>query len=513
MKLLFSLFLITSLYSGIQHSILTFSIHSKEKKIFNQAQLDSLKIDSLKKVIRSSYIQKKWDTFHKARFEQIKLSSKQKDSQTLAKTLQFSGAFFKKRHKIDSAYFYFYKSFKVYDNIKDSLNAGKILVSLAILQKNTRDYRGSEQTSFKAISYLTPSQNTRRISSMHNNLGVIYNELDDVVNAIKYHKKALEYRKKLNKPLYLIHSYNNIGKLYRDNEQYEEAFNYFEKALSYKTILDTIPTIKASIVDNYNHTFFMTGKKEGIIETSLATLSIREKENDKEGIIINCIHLAEYFDIFGDRKKAILYAEKAEQISLETKNFRDYLVSLELISNLYDTPNAKRHFKKYIQVRDSLDKVALRYKNQFDRIRFETDEKEQRIEQQSKALNQKQNFIYSILIILVFIVLVILTIYYKRKKAKEILKEKLTEGFDNYLKNKYSLSNQNLEFWKIWVVEHGQNQIAEKLFITVNAVKSRRKSLRDKVYKVKKIQGDFDQAKAIILYNKELEFYKANASN
>ncbi|MEP0264191.1 tetratricopeptide repeat protein [Dokdonia sp.] len=471
-------------------------------------QSDSTRVVFLKKSIKESYKNKNWEIFHKKRFEQIELTTKLKDSLNLAKTYEYSGAFFDNNNQVDSAYFYYYKSFKLYDNLKDSIKAGRILINLAILQKNVRDYKGSENTSFKALEYLNKSDNARRTSSIYNNLGVVYNEQGDIVNSIKYHQRALELRREIENPLYFIHSLNNLGKLYKDDRQYDKAINFFDRALQFKEILKTRPLTFATIIDNKTHALFKKGKKDKIIEKSLETLEIRESENDKEGVIINCIHLAEYYSVFGYKEKSIEYAEKAEKISLEVKNIRDYLASLELVSNLYDSPKAQDHFKKYIRVRDSIDKAAVGYKNQFDRIRFETDEKNRTIEIQLQEIEKNRIIIISITIGLLCISVFLISHFIKKKKKRKKLQTKLEKGFEQYIKEKYFLSNQNIEFWKIWVIEHGQIQISEKLFITVNAVKSRRRSLRDKILRVEEIDGDFDQAKAIILYNKELEFYK-----
>lgn len=492
----------------ISKSINNFHLSNLTSLSIIQKSADSTKVQFLKKKIKKSYKKKQWNVFHQSRLAQIKLTKELKDSSNLAKTFEYSGAYFRNHTQVDSAYYYFYKSYKIYDHLKDSSKAGRILVNLAILQKNTRDYKGSEQTSFKAIRYLTPSENSRRIASMYNNLAVVYNELGDIVSAIKYHKKSLEYRETLKNKLYLVYSLNNIGKLYKDNGEYGQAITYFKKALSYTKILYSYPLVKATIDDNYTHTLFKTGQKEGIIEASLKTLAVREKENDKNGIIINCIHLAEYFDVFGNRKKAIEFAERAEKVSLEIKNFRDYLVSLELISNMYKSPKAQEHFKKYILVRDSIEKVARSHKNQFDRIRFETEEKNNRIKEQSIEIDRKRTTIYSIIIILGCTFLVVLFLYRKKQLRENKLQKQLLLGFEQYLKEKYDLTNQNIEFWNIWTNDHGQEYIAEKLYITVDAVKSRRRSLKNKISKIEPIDGAFDRAKAIILFNKEFLFYK-----
>tara|TARA_R110002072_G_scaffold7503_2_gene40943 strand:+ start:736802 stop:738355 length:1554 start_codon:yes stop_codon:yes gene_type:complete len=493
-----------NLYSVDNKSIL-FNINSSQ---LNLKGFDSLRVRKLQETIKRTYKEENWNAFNESRLELITLTKKLKDSFSLAKALEYSGAYHRKHTKLDSAYYYFYQSYKIYRNLNDSLKAGRLLVNIAILKENIRDYQGSERTSFQAISFLKSSNNLRRISSMYNNLGIVYDEMGDVANSIKYHSKALEYRTAMSNPIYAAHSLNNIGKTYKNNKEYAKAISYFKEALEYESALKNSPKVKATILDNYIHAEFSNGVTTGIIDRAMEVLRLREEHDDKNGIIISCIHLSEYFNVLGQREKAIDFAKRAEKISLKTQNFRDYMASLELMSSMYNTSEAKEHFKKYISVRDSLDKVARTYKNQFDRIEFETNEKETTINEQSKELKKNKDLILIIFLCLFLSVVSLVTFYVWKKRKKKKLQKTLLKGFENYLKEKYGLSNQNFEYWKIWVEEHGQEIISQKLFISIDALKSRRRSLKNKVANIGEITGDFDQAKAIKLFNKELEFYK-----
>ena len=89
----------------------------------------------------------------------------------------------------------------------------------------------------------------------------------------------------------------------------------------------------------------------------------------------------------------------------------------------------------------------------------------------------------------------------------------MLQGFRIYLVGKYSLTTQNFEFWDLWIRGYNQEMMSKKLHLSINAVKSRRKSLKDKINRTSKIDGDFGQAKAVILCNKELELYKKVCSS
>ena len=60
---------------------------------------------------------------------------------------------------------------------------------------------------------------------------------------------------------------------------------------------------------------------------------------------------------------------------------------------------------------------------------------------------------------------------YKKNKRKRLEKE-LNAGFDIYLEKKYQLTARNLEFWKSWITKSTQKEVAEELFISIDAIKS-----------------------------------------
>ncbi|MBL4664169.1 MAG: tetratricopeptide repeat protein [Flavobacteriaceae bacterium] len=482
-----------------------FSIKSKN---------DSIRNEDLKQQIRLTYRKKDWELFHKYRKERLKLTVKLNDSSAHAKTLEYSGTYFKNEHRIDSAYYYYYKSFKLYDGLKDSLKAGRILINIAILQKNTHDYKGSEETSFKAAIYLEYSQNLRRRSSVYNNLGLVYEQLNDFDNSFKYHRKAFVLREQILKtPLYKIQSLNNLGILHTQNHKYEKAKLYFERAIVYKTILENSPLLKSYIIDNHAYARFKNGETKNVLTSLLEALKIREEEEHLEGIVINCIHLAEYYSETGDRVTALEYAKRAEEIAETIKDYHNYLMSIELLSSLQNSIEAKdRHFKKYVSLRDSLDQVARNHKEQFARIKFETDEKDATIKKQNRKIRARENTILIVSGIIISIVFFSGFVFIHKQKIKQRLKKELMNGFASYLIKKYSLTPENFEFWTKWIVSTRQDQLSKELYLSVDAIKSRRKSLKARIYKIQKMEGHFDKAKAINLYNEELSLYKTYTS-
>ncbi len=503
-------------------------------QIYASSQHDSIIDFTLNKYMYLYYKLNDSSNFQKYTNKYLRLTQNKNNDKVIAKTSEYKAAFNKRYNVVDSTFYYYHKSFKAYERINDSLSAGKILLNMAILQKNTYDYTGSESTSLRALDFLKSTKNKRRISSIYNNLGIIYANLENYVKALEFHNKALILRSKIeDKPIYKIQSLNNIGKVYKDSGKNRKAIEYFKKALSYDSLLNEGLETKAAIIDNLAHARFKENNQQDVLTDLLQALSIRENINDENGIIISSLHLAEYYKHENNTIKAILYAEQAEQTAIRTKKYRDYLASLELIGELYNGEEAKEKYKRYIIIRDSLDLVARKQKEQFAFIQLEVEEKDQLIKEQ-KLSNQKK---YYLIIGLAFLTLIIVIAYLfsRHKKKKQDIEfqkiiEKLHESqrkffhtenptldenkklmFKKMLKEKYNISDIIIEFWQHQIQGFSEAQIAEKLkSVTKEGVRKRRNKLYKRLKEYYEHIDDLDKFLSASIYREDLlEFEKS----
>ncbi|WP_271405482.1 tetratricopeptide repeat protein [Tenacibaculum soleae] len=148
--------------------------------------------NKLIKTSLKSYYDKDTLILKKANNNLLKLYEKTKDSTILAKHYLFKALFNKITHNTDSAFQYYYHSKNISLLIKDSLSVGCRLLSIANLQREIKDYLGSEITSIEALQYLEPIKANEFIVYIYNNLGIVSKELNQNNEAIKYYKKALK---------------------------------------------------------------------------------------------------------------------------------------------------------------------------------------------------------------------------------------------------------------------------------------------------------------------------------
>ncbi|MBZ9629751.1 tetratricopeptide repeat protein [Salegentibacter sp. LM13S] len=298
---------------------------------------------------------------------------------------------------------------------------------MAIIQKNVKDYTGSEVLATNAIRLLKPLNEYGQLYRAYNNLGIVFNELEQYDKALKYFKTAFYYLKKSGDEESYPSLWNNIGVAYQRSARYKDALFYFEKAMNHnKNIKTTDPRLYAMILDNSAYVKLLSKDTTGIHKDFLEALEIRKQLNKKSGITINQLHLAEYFLEKKDSVTAINYALATKELSLKTQNIRDYLSSLKFLSNTVKD-SALAYSQEYIKINDSLQKDERAIRNKFARIRFETDE----YISETKRLNDRilqTSFISGGVILIIFLLYIISN---QRGKNK-LIKQKQTANQEIY---------------------------------------------------------------------------------
>jgi len=367
-------------------------------KISNQIT----QLKCLKKISYKFYKKKDSFYFKKTNNQALKLAIKLNDSSSIAELYWDLGNYFFNTNYKDSSFYYYTKAEKLYEKLNNGFYAGRMLVNKAIVQTSIRDYTGSEITSYQAISLLNPLKKYNQLYRCHNNLGIIYNELEDYDKSLFHHREALSILENLDKKdMFLHNTLNNIGVVTLHQKKYKEASSIFKKSLEVDSLLFNNPKLYAMLLDNLAYSNFLAREdSKNEIESNLKkALFIRDSINDTFGVIVNKIHLAEFYINQKDTIKAIENLKEAKNLAKLSNNFRDLLSSLNLLSNI-DRNNKSAYLKDYIQISDSLQKAERTERNKFTRIAYET--------AQFKFKNQQLQYQKSLLIIL-FILLALST--------------------------------------------------------------------------------------------------------
>ena len=127
-------------------------------QLYGQSNEYGFKIDSLKKII---------------------LTSKVNDSSTVATSYYKIGELYRLSSLSDSAYYHYHKAEKIYKSLGNDFQTAVTLYWIAVIQRNEKNYMGSEIISIEAISLLENQKESNQVnkykSYIYNNLGIVFN--------------------------------------------------------------------------------------------------------------------------------------------------------------------------------------------------------------------------------------------------------------------------------------------------------------------------------------------------
>jgi signal transduction histidine kinase len=396
--------------------------YQKRKTYLDKAHTLSLKEpnDSLRSAyflkIAFAYYKLDDSQFKKVNRDAYQLTVKLKDSMGIAKTHRFLGNFYAKKGIKDSAYYSYFKAQKIYESLENNYFSGRMLLNMAIIQSDLKDYTGSEIITIKAVSLLKPLEEYRYLYGCYNNLGIVLNELEDFDKALFYHNEALKYQQKIkNKHTFKSNTLNNIGVVYEMQKEYELAINYYQLALKEENLKQYNTKLYAMLLDNLAYSKLKLGDTLNIKKRLFVSLKLRDSIDDLSGLAINKLHIAAYYAYSKDTIKAIQFATETKQLSTDTKNNRDLLASLLLLAKL-DKKNNYRYTDQYIKLNDSLQKEERAIRNKFARIRFETEA----IEDENIRLSQQKKVMFLIAGLIGVFGLLLYIITMQRSKNKQL---------------------------------------------------------------------------------------------
>ncbi len=292
--------------------------------------------------------------FRKVNKEFTKLSFKLNDSLNVAYSHWDLGNFFRENSVKDSAYLNYVKAQKIFESLKQDKNIGILLLNMALIQTDYKDYTGSEVTTIRALFLLKPLSIYEPIYRCYNNLGIIFNELGEFEKALFYHNQALEYQSLIKADKNLKeNTLNNIGVVYENKNEFKKAIDYFELALVENNLNKKDIKLYARLLDNLAYSKLKIKDPINVEPLLLRALSIRDSLQDFSGMAVSKLHLAEYFASENDTVKAIQLANETKQLATIKNNDEDLLTSLLLLSKL-DKENSRTYYEQYIELNKRL---------------------------------------------------------------------------------------------------------------------------------------------------------------
>lgn len=390
-----------------------------------KTEVDSVILKSNNNFISVCLKGRKFNGLKKLCHKTLKLSKKLKDSVSIAANFSSLGRYYSSvflGNISDSAFYYFHVAEKTYEFLKKDYKIAQVLFNKAKLQCYEKNYTSSEITSIKAISILKEIEQSEEVlklqSFIYNNLGIIFHELEDYKESIKYHTLSLKIKRNFKGDFQynIYNSLNNLGNTYRNLGRYNKAIEKYLEILKGNNVTKKYPSIYVMVLDNYAHTLFLSNNHKQLPDLYLRALKIADSIKDTYKTIIIHQHLAEFYNYKKQKDSALYHGYKAKDIS-EHFYKDDVLKSLLILSRIETDSIAVRHYEAYITLNDSIQQEERLKRNKHARIQFETNQHIKKAEQLST-----QNILISITGgVLILIIGLLYFIKEQRSKNKELV--------------------------------------------------------------------------------------------
>ena len=352
---------------------------------------DSINKVNLFRVANRYYNMNDWKGYKETVHLVLENSKSSKDSVNMAKAYTYLGDYYAAQAVSDSAFMYYSKAEKMYDH--DNYNLARTRLNKGMLQFGESDFSGSEITVFSALRAVKEEKANDILYDSYNLLGVVYNEREEYDRALEFHNKALTNIDETVLPSVFqskAASLNNIGYVYQNMDKHNDAKVYFQEGLEQKNLLTDKPSLYAMILDNLAYSKFKLNESEGLPELFYQSLKLRDSLQLSAGIILNKIHLSEYFASKKDTIRAVKYSKEALSAARSSKNSRNVLASLKQLA-VIEPKKATSYTKQYIHINDSLQKAERNMGEKFTRIEYETDQIK---DKNSDLVEQNRNLVY-----------------------------------------------------------------------------------------------------------------------
>ena len=309
--------------------------------------------------------------------------------------------------------------------------------ALGLIYTEQGNYSAAIEIYYEILLGAKKRNDTSSIAHVSNNLGNIYFEQNLYNKALENYKEAYIYAVAMNSEFGQCLLLGNIGSVYYKKEMYDSAMINYQKSYDISVKIEDQEGVGISL-GNFASVFFNKKKFQKALTYQEKALEIKKQLNDKHGESVSLNEIGKIHHEMGNVNRGILFSKDALKIAtlIGAKELeRD---AFEALYKMYDDkgnkPLAYSHFKKHIELRDSLinedskikdirNELNFNYQKQHFADSLEQIKKDeiaqQNIEKEKIKANAQKKLTY-VFSIAFFIMIVLSGFIYKEYKAKKL---------------------------------------------------------------------------------------------
>lgn len=389
--------------------------------------ISTLKNDSL---TRNYYRRAFAEYFNLRNFEKSLILSKKiaslsgaaGDTIGLGKAAYFQGLVYYEMGVKDTALIFYRDAENYYRSIKYPDLSSVILYKSYVLH-DVGEYVLCESEASVALKLFRDQNKNYEIYQCLVVIASALNEQRNFDESLHYYKLALEQIERFssaefsedNKELFRVICYHNIGSVHEKRKEYDQAIMQYKRALK-SAQAPRGSLLYVRVTESMANAKMLMGDKEGVEDMLHEALYISDTLPDKEGAMRGNIYLADYYIREKDTPNALSFYRKGYVAANEINSNINKLKVLEQLGQI-DRKKSFIYTKEYIKLNDSLETAALKNRNKYARIEYETDQ----LKDEKDALVRKNSFIIGLSVVVLLFVAAIFIIYYLNSRNKELV--------------------------------------------------------------------------------------------
>jgi signal transduction histidine kinase len=390
--------------------------------LLNKNQNDSLTRNLLRRAATSYFDINSFDKLIQLNSTILHLSEKTDDSLSMGKAYYLSGLAYYSKEMPDKALDNYRSAEKIYRKIGHS-DLGPVMLYKAYIFYNAGEFALAESEATMALKLLEQRNSYPEVFQCYIVIASSLNDQDNANEAIYYYNLALKYIEKFKKlgyseqdmEAYRVICYHNMGTVYEKQKKYSKAIQQYKLALASPST-EKNGLVYSRTINSIAKSRMYNGDTDGVDKMFLESIKISDSIQDIQGGLAARTNLAYYKALKKDTLSAIRNYKQAYTDALKINSNPDKLIILKALADV-DKPKSSKYYADYVELNDTLQKVATKNRNKYARIEYETEQ----LKGENDALVRKNSFIIGVSVVVLLFVAAIFIIYYLNSRNKELV--------------------------------------------------------------------------------------------
>jgi len=357
------------------------------------------------------------------------------------------GVIYRYKTDFETSESYYKKVLEHKEKTKDSVGIARVYYAMACVKSEEQDFDAGVDLGLKSLAYFNAVEHRMGQSRAYNVLGSLLKDAGRDSVAIEYFLKGIKVTEPLDMKMDLANLYGNIGAAYFNIKDYKKSLEYYNKALKIDEAVGSKWGV-GMILHNMSQIHIKEknyAKAEEVLRRSLAIK--QELGNKEEEALVSSIlgfTLAKRGKFDEGRKfleKSVAYGEKENLTQVMGEALEYSAMAYEAGGKYKEALDFK---KRHFVFKDSIWKVNQESKFLETQTKFETKEKQAKIELLNKeneitslqlSTVRKRNIILGIVSLLFAALVFVMYSLYKKIKEANKIKDVLLREIHHRVKN------------------------------------------------------------------------------